>query len=169
MPFKLLLIQYKSMLVATNKAGLNVQATLKKKLFFDNDYVTIGYNVSMDALVISYKRYGKEEEFVDVNKKLIDVYQDIKSGKCIADIRKMGVISVRAQQLIGEVIIPSLVEISPDNTLYHAQIITQDIFVKVAAMKVKATSEAQSLRKGKVVVQQFIKEEDANNWLLNCR
>lgn len=141
----------------------------KKGLFFDNDYVTIGYNTTLDALVLQYKRQGKEDEFIEINKKLLEVYQDIKSGKFHVDLRKMGVVSVRGQQFIGEVVLPALVEMSPKKILFHSQLLDKDVFANVAASRIKSTSEVKSINKGQIVVQQFKNEEQAKNWLLSCK
>lgn len=148
---------------------LQVQPTLKAKKFFDNDYVTIGYSAPLDALVLLYKRQGKEDEFFEINKKLLDVYVDIKSGKCHVDLRKMGVVSVKGQQFIGEVVLPTLVDMSPNKTLFHSQLLDKDVFANVAASKIKSTSEVQSVGKGKIVVKQFRQEEEAKHWLIHCK
>jgi hypothetical protein len=147
--------------------GIAIQPTTNQNRYFENDYVTIGYNPYINALILKYKRVGSEGEFFNANLQLLEIYEDIKSGKFHADLRNIGMVSIRGQQWVGEYVLPKLVEMSPLKMMYHSQHINDELFNDLVAAKIKQISEPQANAKGKLVVKQFKKEKDAKLWLAN--
>lgn len=112
------------------------------KEFFKNSFAKVYYDEILDALFIEYiSKVPNDEQFILVNKALLEAFTKLKTQKVVADIRKMGIISLASQEWIVKNLFPALLKHLNGKTLYHAQLLdAKEILSKVSAANIKNKS-----------------------------
>ena len=136
----------------------------KTRTFFDNDIAAVFYDEKLDALFLQYKSKPKNlAEFIEVNQATLEAFQLLNTVNFVADIRKMSIISLEAQQWVLENLFPACVKHLKGRQLFHAQLMDpSEIMSKVAANNLKRKTEIQGF-----TINQFGDEESLSNALLN--
>ncbi len=134
------------------------------KEFYKNSFARILYDDSLDALYLEYTgKVPNEEQFILVNKAVLDAFIKLKTQKFVANIRKMGIISLGSQEWVVKNLLPGMIKHLSGKKLYHAQLLdATEILSKVSAanIKNKSTQVAKDFE-----VKQFSAEEELNNYL----
>jgi hypothetical protein len=110
--------------------------------FFENQSAQVYYDTSLDALFLEYTdKVTSHEQFVVINTAVLTAFTKLQTTKFVADVRKMGVISIESQQWIVDRLLPSMIKHLDTKDLIHAQLLNEsEIFSKIAANKIKDKS-----------------------------
>ena len=134
------------------------------KEFFKNTFARIYYNESLDALYLQYTgKVPNDEQFIVVNRAVLDAFVKLNTQKFVADIRKMGIISLSSQEWVVKNLLPGMFKHLKGKKLYHAQFLdASEILSKVSAanIKNKSTQVAKDFE-----VKQFSSEAELENYL----
>lgn len=97
------------------------------------------YDKGVDSVFLEYLKQGPpHKDFLEVNEAVITCFEKFTTQKFVADIRKMGIISLESQQWVAEVLLPKLIKQLKGKPLIHAQLLDEkDIMVKISANGVK--------------------------------
>ena len=104
-----------------------------------------------------------DEQFIQVNQAVLDAFVKLKTQKFVADIRKMGIISLSSQNWVVNNLLPGMLKHLKGKKLYHAQFLdASEIMAKVSAGNIKNKSQqvAEDFE-----VKQFSKEDELKNYL----
>lgn len=109
------------------------------KTFFESATAKVYYDNELDTLFLEYLGKVKNDaEFIDINTQLLEAFKSLSTQKFVADIRKMGIISLDSQNWVANHLIPSMFEHLKGKMLYHAQLLdASDIFAKVSGSNIK--------------------------------
>lgn len=126
--------------------------------FFKTDTAEVYYDDKVDTLFLKYlSKVRNTEEFIHINSELLKAFNKLDTQKFVADIRKMGIISVDSQQWVVKTLIPGMFEHLKGKQLYHAQLIdVTEVMSKVSGSNIK--SQASDDNTGFKVLQ--FSEED---------
>lgn len=116
----------------------------KSKIFFENESACVFYDTNLNTLFLQYKNKVKSlEEFIEVNRNVLEAFTQLQTPNFVADIRKMSIISLEAQQWVLDNLFPGLLKHLKGKPLFHAQLLDPgEIMSKVAASNLKKkTSE----------------------------
>jgi hypothetical protein len=135
--------------------------------FFKNGFASIYYDDSVDALFLEYtNKVPNDEQFIIVNKAVLDAFIKLNTQKFVADIRKMGIISLSAQTWVVNNLLPGMIKHLKGKKLYHAQFLdTAEILSRVSGGNIKARSTQVVLD---LEVKQFSADTDLKNYLQQC-
>jgi hypothetical protein len=100
-----------------------------------------------------------------VNQAVLDAFVKLKTQKFVADIRKMGIISLASQDWVVKNLLPGMFLHLKGKKLYHAQFLdASEILSKVSAgnIKNKSTVVAKDFE-----VKQFSKEAELKDYLMS--
>lgn len=113
-----------------------------QELFFESGTAKIYYDTRLKALFLEYVNKVKSDaEFIEINSAVLRAFQQLKTNQFVADIRKMGVISVASQQWVVKNLIPGMLKHLNGKPLFHAQLMDPvEIFAKVSAKNIKSKS-----------------------------
>jgi hypothetical protein len=132
--------------------------------FYKDKTAIVYYDPELDTLFLEYtSRVLNEEQFIKINTAVLNAFLALNTQKFVADIRRMGVISVNSQKWVVENLLPRMIKHLRGKTLYHAQFLdTSEIMSKVAAanIKNKSTTVAEGFQ-----VEQFSDREKMVNRL----
>lgn len=111
-------------------------------VFFENQYAKVYFDKDFNTVFLEYKsKVPSHKDFLAVNEKVINCFQNHQTQKFVADIRKMGIISLESQQWVADVLLPTLLKHLKGKSLIHAQFLDEkDVMVKVSANGVKKRS-----------------------------
>jgi hypothetical protein len=100
------------------------------------------YDQSLDTLYLEYtNRVPNDEQFIVVNQAVLDAFTQLNTQKFVADIRKMGIISISSQNWVVKNLLPGMFSHMKGKKLYHAQFIdASEIMAKVSAANIKNKS-----------------------------
>ncbi len=134
------------------------------KEFFKNSFAKVYYDETLDALFLEYtSKVPNDEQFILVNKALLEAFTKLKTQKVVADIRKMGIISLASQEWIVKNLFPALLKHLNGKTLYHAQLLdAKEILSKVSAANIK--NKSAQVMEG-FEVRQFTDETELKSFL----
>lgn len=134
------------------------------KEYFKNHFARIFYDDTLDALYLQYTaKVPSEEQFIVVNQEVIKAFIKLQTTKFVADIRKMGIISVNSQAWVVKNLLPGLIAHLKGKTLHHAQLLDPtEIMSKVSAGNIK--NKSSQVADGFEVVQ-FTTEEEMTKYL----
>jgi len=137
------------------------------KEFFKNNFARIFYDDIQDALFLEYTgKVPNDEQFILVNQTLLDTFTKLKTQKFVADIRKMGIISLAAQAWVVKNLLPGMIRHLNGKKLYHVQFLdTSEILSKVSAKNIKNKSTAVATD---FEVVQCSTEADLKKYLKEC-
>ena len=110
--------------------------------FFKNNFASVYYDETLDALFLEYTdKVPNEEQFIVVNQAVLNAFTTLKTQKFVADIRKMGIISLNSQEWVIKNLLPSMFKHLKGKTLFHAQLLDEkEILSKVSAANIKNKS-----------------------------
>lgn len=111
---------------------------------FTSPIATVFYDAELDTLFLNYlSKVPNDETFIQINTEVLNHFKKLNTHKFAVDIRKMGVISLTAQQWVVENLFPGMIQHLKGRRLYHAQLLDpQEIFSKVSASNIKNKSQA---------------------------
>jgi hypothetical protein len=137
------------------------------KVFLKNEFVSVYYDASTDALWVKYiSRVPDDKQFAVVADAMLDGFTKLKTSKFIADIRRMGILGLGSQELIITKLLPGMIKHLNGKTLHHAQLIDpKEIMGKVTANNVKNKS---SHREG-IEITQFFDEAEMIRYMNSIR
>lgn len=106
--------------------------------FFENRSAKIYYNASLDSLYLEYTdKVANHEQFVVINRAVLNAFEKLNTKKCAVDIRKMGVISIESQKWIVDNLIPGMIKHLAGQAPIVAQLLDEaEIFARFAANKI---------------------------------
>lgn len=106
--------------------------------FFENRSARIYYNASLDSLYLEYTdKVANHEQFVVINRAVLNAFEKLNTKKCAVDIRKMGVISIESQKWIVDNLIPGMIKHLAGQAPIIAQLLDEaEIFARFAANKI---------------------------------
>jgi len=112
------------------------------KEFFKDNTARIYYNSELDTLFLEYNgKVLNDEQFIKINQAVLDAFLTLRTQKFVADIRKMGIISVNSQKWVLENLLPGMLKHLNGQTLFHAQLLDpSEILSKVSAGNIKNKS-----------------------------
>lgn len=107
--------------------------------YFESDTALVYYDEDLDAIFLKYLGNVKDtSEFIQINTELLHAFKQLETQKFVADIRKMGIISLEAQNWVVENLIPGMSEHLEGKPLHHAQLIDpNEVFAKVSGSNIK--------------------------------
>lgn len=112
------------------------------KEFYKDNTARVYYDAELDTLFLEY--IGKvlnDEQFIRINTAVLNAFKGLQTQKFVADIRKMGIISVNSQKWVLENLLPGMFKHLNGKILYHAQLLDpSEILSKVAAANIKNKS-----------------------------
>ena len=113
--------------------------------YFQNKTAKIFYSVNLDTLFLEYiNKVVSDADFITINTEVINAFKKLNTQKFVADIRKMGVISVSSQQWVVKTLVPGLLAHLKGKPLYHAQFLDpSEIFSKISAKNIKNKSSQE--------------------------
>lgn len=134
--------------------------------FFQSPTAEIFYDQELDTLFLKYlDKVKNDEEFISINSELLKAFESLSTNKFVADIRKMGIISLESQNWVANHLIPKMFEHLKGKMLYHAQLLdAADIFVKVSGSNIKKKTSNQD---SGFEVKQFSEESELKEYLLS--
>lgn len=132
--------------------------------FLKNTFARVYYNQELDTLFLEYtNKVPNDAQFIVVNQAVLDAFVKLKTQKFVADIRKMGIISLGSQDWVVKNLLPGMLKHLKGKKLYHAQFLdSAEILSKVSAanIKNKSTKVADDFE-----VVQFTNDKDLNEYL----
>ena len=134
------------------------------KEFFKNSFARIFYDEALNTLYLEYtSKVPNDEQFILVNQAVLDAFLKLNTQKFVADIRKMGIISLSSQGWVVKNLLPGMFKHLKGKKLYHAQFLdASEILSKVSAgnIKNKSAEVAKDFE-----VKQFSKEAELKEYL----
>ena len=134
------------------------------QMFFQNECAEVYYDNDLDTLFLKYYKGVRDTaEFIAINSELLDAFRQLDTQKFVADIRKMGIISIEAQNWVVENLIPGMFKHLKGKPLYHAQLIDpSEVMSKVSGSNIKSKARKES--EG-FAVRQFTDGNELTNYL----
>jgi hypothetical protein len=134
------------------------------KEFYKNQFATVFYEDNLDALFLQYtNRVPNDEQFIIANQAVLKAFTELNTSRFVADIRKMGIISLNAQDWVLKNLIPGMIRHLKGKTLFHAQLLdASEIMSKVSASNIK--NKSSQMTQG-MEIMQFTNEEEMNQHL----
>ncbi|WP_333819959.1 hypothetical protein [Ohtaekwangia sp.] len=110
--------------------------------FFENQSAKIYYDSNLGAMVLEYtNRVVNHEQFVVINTALLEAYKKQRATKFVADIRKMGVISIESQKWVVDILLPGLVKHLNGKSPVVVQLLDEsEVFARIAGNNIKQKS-----------------------------
>ena len=107
--------------------------------FYSTTTAKVFYDPKLDSLFLEYLGPVKNDaQFVEINTAVLESFQKLKTQKFVADIRKMGIISLASQQWVVNTLLPGMIKHLNGKKLYHAQFLDpKEILAKVSAGNIK--------------------------------
>lgn len=132
--------------------------------FFKDKSAHVYYDASLDTLFLVYTgKVQNDQQFITINTAVLAAFTKLKTQKFVADIRKMGIISVASQNWVVSNLLPGMVKHLNGKMLYHAQVVDpSEILSKVSGNNIKGRSS--QVVEGFEVVQ-FSDEEKLKEYL----
>lgn len=132
--------------------------------FFENKTARVYYKPDLDTLFLEYvNKVPSDNDFIIINTAVLDAFKKLNTQKFVADIRKMGVISVTAQQWVIKNLVPGLLAHLKGKPLYHAQFLDpSEIFSKISAKNIKNKSAQEIVGFN---VEQFSDQNELEQYL----
>jgi hypothetical protein len=123
------------------------------KDFYTDKTAKVYYDPELDTLFLEYTdKVINDEQFIRINTAVLNAFTTLNTQKFVADIRKMGIISLNSQRWVLENLLPGMIQHLKGKTLFHAQFLdASEIMSKVAASNIKG--KAAQVAEGFEVVQ----------------
>lgn len=138
------------------------------KEFYKDNTAIVFYDPDLDTLFLEYiGKVKNNEEFIKINTAVLEAFKQLQTQKMVADIRKMGIISVDAQKFVLEVLLPGMIKHLNGRKLFHAQLLDpSEVFSKVSAANIKNNSK--KVEEGFEVIQ-FTDADEMKVYLKNLK
>ncbi len=100
------------------------------------------YDAALDTLFLVYTgKVQNDQHFITINTAVLAAFTKLNTQKFVADIRKMGIISVASQNWVIANLLPGMVKHLNGKMLYHAQVVDpSEILSKVSGNNIKGRS-----------------------------
>lgn len=136
--------------------------------FYSSDVAKVYYDETLDTLFLCYlSRPKNSDQFIEINKAVLEAFKKLDTQKFVADIRRMGVISVDSQQWVVDNLFPGMLQHLKGKPLYHAQFLDpSEIFSKVSGSNVK--SKSSKINEG-MYFEQFSDQESLEKFLKDIK
>ncbi len=110
--------------------------------FFKDKSAHVYYDAVLDTLFLVYTgKVQNDQHFITINTAVLAAFTKLKTQKFVADIRKMGIISVASQNWVVANLLPGMVKHLNGKMLYHAQVVDpSEILSKVSGNNIKGRS-----------------------------
>ncbi len=107
--------------------------------FYSTTTAKIFYDSRLDSLFLEYLGPIKNDaQFIEINTAVLEAFKKLNTQKFVADIRKMGIISLASQQWVVNTLLPGMIKHLNGKKLYHAQFLDpKEILAKVSAGNIK--------------------------------
>lgn len=127
--------------------------------FYHDKTAKIFYDPEVDALFLEYiGKVSGDDQFVMINSILLKAFRSLQTHKFVADVRKMGIISIESQKWVVGILLPGMIQHLKGRNLFHAQLLDPaEVLSKVSANNVK--SKAANAEE-KINVVQFTDREE---------
>lgn len=130
------------------------------KEFYKDNTAIVYYDPELDTLFLEYiGKVQNDGQFIQINTAVLNAFKGLHTQKFVADIRKMGIISVNSQKWVVENLLPGMIKHLNGKTLFHAQLLDpSEIMSKVAASNIKnksATVEVEQFADRNVLVNRL--------------
>lgn len=130
---------------------------------FDNEFATVKFDQDKNALLLTWHRFAKKEDFRETMIKFYDISQEKNITKWFFDSRKQGLISPEDQMWTVSEIMNRDLDTAAIKT---AVVMSESLFLEVSVYKI--SKDIQEQRNAPVTsenFQQFTKPEEALAWL----
>jgi len=134
------------------------------KEFYKDAVARIYYEPGLNALFLEYtSKVPNEETFISINAAVLKAFVSLSTPKFVADVRKMGIISLTSQQWVLKNLLPGMIKHLKGKKLYHAQLLDpSEILSKVSANNIKDKSTAVA---NNFEVRQFSSDQELRDYL----
>ena len=111
--------------------------------FYKDKTAIVYYDAELDTLFLEYiGKVKSDQEFITINTAVLAAFKKLNTRKFVADIRKMGVISVGSQNWVIANLLPGMVKHLNGKMLFHAQLVDpSEILSKVSGSNIKGRSK----------------------------
>ncbi len=112
------------------------------KEFYRDKTAIVYYDIELDTLFLDYiAKVKSDQEFITINTAVLSAFKMLNTRKFVADIRKMGIISVGSQNWVIANLLPGMVKHLNGKMLFHAQLVDpSEILSKVSGSNIKGRS-----------------------------
>ncbi len=113
------------------------------KEFYSDSTAKVYYDPELDTLFLEYiGKVQNDQQFITINTAVLEAFKSLNTQKMVADIRKMGIISVNSQKWVVDHLLPGMIKHLNGKRLFHAQLLDpSEIFSKVSASHIKNNSK----------------------------
>jgi hypothetical protein len=141
---------------------------MQSKEFYADKVAKVYFESETNCLYLHYlSQVPNDDSFVKINTAVLDAFKSLNTPNFVADIRKMGIISLKSQQWVVEKLLPGMFAHLKGKKLYHAQLLDpKEILAKVSGNNIKQKSTSVS---DKMEMEQFSSEEELRKVLLSKR
>ncbi len=111
--------------------------------FFENRSARVYYHSELNTLFLEYTdKVVNHEQFIIINTAALRAFLEVQTIKFVADIRKMGVISIESQRFVVDQMLPGMIKHLNGKDPVVVQLMDKsEIFAKIAADKIKDKSK----------------------------
>jgi hypothetical protein len=123
------------------------------KEYYQDKTAKVYYDPSIDTLFLEYVgKVMNDEQFIRINTAVLNAFTSLQTQKFVADIRKMGIISLQSQKWVLDNLLPGMIKHLKGKMLFHAQLLDPtEVMAKVSASNIK--SRSKQVAEGFEVVQ----------------
>lgn len=138
------------------------------KEFLNTKTARVYYDETLDTLFLEYVgRVLNDEQFITINTEVLNAFKSLRTQKFVADIRKMGIISVGSQQWVLKNLLPGMIKHLNGKKLFHAQLLDpSEVMAKVSGANIK--NKAKTVAEDFEVVQ-FTSQKEMKEYLTNFK
>ena len=135
------------------------------KEFYSDKVAKVYFDPETDCLYLQYlSQVPNDDSFIKINSAVLSAFRSLQTQNFVADIRKMGIISLKSQQWVVDQLLPGMFAHLNGKKLYHAQLLDpKEILAKVSGNNIKQKSTSVS---DKMEMEQFSNEADLRRALL---
>ena len=107
-------------------------------IFYEDDLSEIGIDRELDATYMIFKKNVSSQDFIDVHKKVIDLFNGIDefSGKHLVDTSKLKTVSLEGQKWVAEHVVPVIHKKGNREKVSIAIILSDDVFAQFAVQNI---------------------------------
>lgn len=133
--------------------------------FYSSPVAKVYYDNSVDTLFLEYiGKVQNDAQFVEINTAVLNSFRKLNTQKFVADVRKMGIISLVSQKWVVDNLLPGMFKHLGGKKLYHAQFLdAKEILSKVSANNIKNNAANSQFE-----VVQFSDRDELMEYLKTC-
>lgn len=112
------------------------------KEYYKDTTAKVYYDADLDTLFLEYlSKVQNDEQFIRINTAVLNAFTQLSTIKFVADIRRMGIISINSQKFVVDKLLPGMIKHLKGKRLFHAQLLDpSEVFSKVSASNIKNKS-----------------------------